>query len=374
MNVVNSGTTYQIYGNALKTYDLLPTQVYEVNFSKMTGFFLSEHPKLEVKEEKIYGSSSKKVEKVLNGFQHTNRNFGVILSGRKGVGKSLFARCLSDAALEYNLPLLIVPEYVPGIANFISSIEQEVIVLFDEFEKTFADQDSCSPQEELLSLFDGIDSGKKLFVITCNDVQKLNSYFINRPGRFHYHFILSSPNPEEIREYMTDKLKPEYQYLIDKLIGFSMNAELTYDVLRAIAFELNEGYSFEETIMDLNISKEKSPTYEIVVKYTNGLVKTKRVEHLDFYSDRQTYLWFDYNINNSNWSMRYDFCPSDAKTLIDSGKIILDPECFSRYIDEDYFDKTDAKEKAAYDELTSLVVEKIEFVKVTNDFMIKYMV
>ena len=73
----------------------------------------------------------------------------------------------------------------------------------------------------------------------------MNNFIINRPGRFHYHFILGNPNPDEIKEYMTDKLNPEYHYLIKKLIGFSMNVDLTYDVLRAIAFELNNGIEFE---------------------------------------------------------------------------------------------------------------------------------
>ena len=185
MNVVHSGDQFQIYGDALKTYEKLPLGTYEINFHKMMGFFLTAHSELVVNEEKIYGSSPMKVEKVLRGFQSVDRNFGVILSGRKGIGKSLFARQLAIRAKDYNLPLIIVPTYYPGIADFISSIEQEVIVLFDEFEKTFANQEHSNPQEEMLPLFDGIDSGKKLFIITCNELHKLNSYLLNRPGRVH---------------------------------------------------------------------------------------------------------------------------------------------------------------------------------------------
>ena len=223
MNVVNSGSNYQIYGDAVKTYNSLPLGTYDLCFHKMMGFFLTSHSDLVVNEEKIYGLGPVKVEKVLKGFQTVNRNFGVILSGRKGIGKSLFARLLANRAKDFNLPVIIVSTYYPGIADFISSIEQEVIVLFDEFEKTFADQDGCSPQEEMLSLFDGIDNGKKLFIITCNEVHKLNSYFLNRPGRFHYHFTLNNPTPDEIREYMEDKLKPEFHHYIQKLVGFSFN-------------------------------------------------------------------------------------------------------------------------------------------------------
>jgi DNA replication protein DnaC len=70
----------------------LPVGTYEIGFHKMMGFFLKDHADLDVKEEKVYGSSPVKVEKVLKGFQKVDRNFGVILSGKKGIGKSLFAR------------------------------------------------------------------------------------------------------------------------------------------------------------------------------------------------------------------------------------------------------------------------------------------
>ena len=137
MNVVHAGSTYQIYGESVKTYNLLPTRTYEVCFNKMTGFYLTSRNNLIVQEEKIYGEGPRKVDKVLRAFEATDRNFGVILSGRKGIGKSLFARLLATRAVDYSLPLIIVSDYFPGIASFLSSIEQKVIVLFDEFDKTF---------------------------------------------------------------------------------------------------------------------------------------------------------------------------------------------------------------------------------------------
>ena len=179
MNVVNSGSRYQIYGEDVKTYKNLPIGSYEVNFNKMTGFFLSSRSDLIVNEEKIYGNHEEKVNKVIRSFEISNRNFGIILSGQKGIGKSLFARVLAQKAIEANLPVITVNYYNPGIADFLASIEQEVVVIFDEFEKTFGKSENMDPQEEMLTLFDGLDSGKKLFVITCNDVNKLNSYLIN---------------------------------------------------------------------------------------------------------------------------------------------------------------------------------------------------
>jgi hypothetical protein len=374
MNVVHAGSTYQIYGDSLQTYKELPVGTYEVCFSKMTGFFLTSHNDLEINEEKIYGSSPEKVEKVLKGFQAVSRNFGVILSGRKGIGKSLFARQLATRAKEYNLPIILVTNYIPGIADFISSIEQEVIVLFDEFEKTFGETDDCKPQEEMLPLFDGIDNGKKLFIITCNEIHKLNSYLINRPGRFHYHFVLGNPNPDEIKEYMTDKLKPEYHYLIKKLIGFSINVDLTYDVLRAIAFELNMGYSFEETLMDLNISKEGNPKYNVRVDFADGTYRIATNLRINIYSGDREYCWLNEKSGRSSDSIRLSFIPSDIVLDMDHAEMTLDPNKVERYVDEDYFDMDKPEDKKRYEYLSDIEITKITFSRVVEDFTYKYLV
>ena len=374
MNVVHSGNQFQIYGDALKTYEKLPLGTYEVNFHKMMGFFLTSHSELVVNEEKIYGSTPAKVEKVLRGFQAVDRNFGVILSGRKGIGKSLFARQLAIRAKDYGLPLILVPTYYPGIADFISSIEQEVIVLFDEFEKTFASQENSNPQEEMLPLFDDIDNGKKLIIITCNELHKLNSYLLNRPGRFHYHFVLGNPNPDEIKEYMTDKLKPEYHHLIKKLIGFSLNVDLTYDVLRAIAFELNMGYSFEETLMDLNISKEGTPKFNIRVEFSDGSCRTVNGQRINTYSNERVYVWFNDKSGHSGDSIRLDFTPSDIVLDMDHAEMTLDPSKAERYIDEDYFDMDKEEERKRYEHLCNLEITKISFTRVVDEFSYKYLV
>lgn len=271
MNIVNSGNKFVIYGDEVKTFKTLPANTYTVNFDPMTGYSLSIHNDLSV-NEKIYGPYIKKVDKVLKTFSITNRNLGIILSGPKGVGKSMFARQLAKRGKENSLPLIIVNNNYPGIEDFISSIHQECIVLFDEFEKNFREDDNNNSQEKLLSLFDGIDDGKKLFVITCNKPRELNEYLLNRPGRFHYHFTITVPTKDEVREYMNDNLVGDAKQYIDKLVNASFSYRFTYDILRAIAFELNNGYELNETLEDLNISKDNTFRVTAEVSFTNGLV------------------------------------------------------------------------------------------------------
>lgn len=275
MNIVKSDDNYFIYKtDSVSTLKKLPANTYLVKYAQPpmgVGFYLTEYQDLAVKEKKIYGNIEHKVDKVLNSFKLTDRNMGVILSGEKGSGKSLFAHILSEKAKKQKLPTIIVNEKLPKLSDFISSINQECIVLFDEFEKMYTHDkdDENDPQNELLSLFDGIDNGKKLYVLTCNEVDKLNKYYLNRPGRFHYHFIIGTPKDNEIEEYLHDNLKKYDQSVADKIIAVNRITNLTYDILRSICFELNQGYSLSESFEDLNISQCTTFRASINVRFAN---------------------------------------------------------------------------------------------------------
>ena len=137
MKTIQIGNRFEIYSDDLQTHDFLPPQTYVVRFDKMSGFYLELHTPLAV-DEKVYGIHQQKVDKVLCAFGKFNRNLGVILSGKKGIGKSIFARMLGIEAVNRGIPVIIVEQYIPGIASYIESIEQEVMILFDEFDKTFS--------------------------------------------------------------------------------------------------------------------------------------------------------------------------------------------------------------------------------------------
>lgn len=324
MNVINAGTRYQIYGEDVKTYASLPVGSYEVSFNKLAGFSLVAHPDLMVREEKVYGNHEDKVEKVLRSYRLVDRNFGIILSGQKGIGKSLFARILAQKSIESGLPVILVTSYAPGLAGFISSIEQDAVILFDEFEKTFRKDEENDPQEELLSLFDGVDGGHKLFVVTCNDSWKLNDCLINRPGRFHYHFNISNPTDEEVGQYMRDKLKPEYWGEIGRVVDFARTISITYDLLRAIAFELNQGYSLESALSDLNISRGENTFFDIEFVFSDGEVFRADYTDVDLYRKTPTNI---FGRNSSGNEMMFTFTP--ANIVSDSGRLRIDPECVS---------------------------------------------
>lgn len=289
MHIVESGKRYRIFNNAITTYDQLPPKTYRVDYDPDTRTFsLLEAHDFEIPETKIYGQHLDKVKKVLNAMDKMNRNLGVILSGDKGIGKSLFSKCLGLKARKKGIPVILVNEYHEGIANFLEEIEQTVMILFDEYDKTFNDK-KYNCQAEMLSLFDGVSAGKKLFVITCNEIQSLSQYLINRPGRFHYHFRFLYPTADEIRAYMEDKLDKQYYDEIENVIAFSVRMNLNYDCLRSIAFELNNGLKFQEAINDLNIIRiSQYKNIKIIVEFENQATLSGKIKEWQLYDNTIT--------------------------------------------------------------------------------------
>lgn len=369
MNIIKAGSRYQIYGEDLNTYDKLPVRSYDVAFHKMQGFFLVARPDLIVKEEKVYGNHRQRVQKVMRSFRQADRNFGVILSGQKGIGKSLMARLLAEEGIANGLPVITVTDYIPGIASFLGSIEQEVIVIFDEFEKTFGKiDDQPDPQEEMLSLFDGLDGGKKLFVITCNEVRRLNEFMVDRPGRFHYHFRMGAPTDGEIKEYMEDKLQKEYWGEINRIVNFSRTTEVTYDYLRAIAFDLNQGYSLEDCLADLNISGTTRNYYDMTAYFADGSVYTIMNYSINLCDRGMDWVWLR-NMNHisqhKDKHVHFGFSPADIQLV--NGELIIPVDKVQIDRDDgDDWEKDEAEVKDLEQQFKSRQVVRVTLEKCIN--------
>ncbi len=66
-------------------------------------------------------------------------NLGVLLTGIKGTGKSLLLKKTANQAIAKGYPVILVeaPFDSSSLASFLSSIKQNTVVLFDEFEKRY---------------------------------------------------------------------------------------------------------------------------------------------------------------------------------------------------------------------------------------------
>lgn len=360
MKVISTGSKFNIFPDDLRTYEKLPVDYYVVRFNKKEGFYIERYSEFVMKEAKIYGVHLSKVKKVLNTFDDFNRNLGIILSGDKGIGKSLFARLLGKEAVDKGIPVVIVDAYYEGIGAFIDSIDQEVMILFDEFDKTFsrADYDGPNPQTTMLSLFDGVSQGKKLFVITCNELRGLNDFLVNRPGRFHYHFRFDYPSAADIRTYLVDKLGKNKEEEINNVIKFSNRVALNYDCLRSIAYELNKGLPFSEAIKDLNILNIDKEKYNLQAMFKDGTVYVNRCFYMDSFSNDEVKVQL--KGRNGEYVGEALFCPKNIKYDYTIGEMIVDSQDVAfDYDGYDYEEDEKKKEELIKKGLVKLLISRV---------------
>lgn len=272
---VETGTRIRVYDSSVKTHASLPLGTYRVHFDGKEGFSLLRVENLTAGGERVYGQREQKVEKIFRSYERTDRSLGVLLSGDKGQGKSLFLRMVGQEAIARGIPVVLVTQDVDGIADFLDSLE-ECLIIFDEFEKIFPNgrqlhHGEVNRQHQFLSLFDGMSQVKRIYCVTVNDVHDVSQYIVNRPGRFHYHMRFDYPGPDEVRQYLTDQAPEAPASEVQSAALFSRRVRLNYDHLRAIAFELNNPTAqFSEIVHDLNIKAIEPSHYRVEAKFADG--------------------------------------------------------------------------------------------------------
>lgn len=255
--IVVAGGQYRLYGDSVQTFERLPVATYTIHFSQMSGYSLRQSAPLAPGAETVYGSHAQRVDRIVRGYEDMDRSLGVILSGDKGMGKSLLLRMLAEQARErLELPTILVQHSTPGLASFLDNLG-EVVIIFDEFEKIFASNGEDEAQAQFLSLFDGLSVTKRIYVLSVNNLGGVNEFMLNRPGRFHYHMRFAYPEPETVATYLHDQVPGITLAQVDEVVEFSRKYDINFDHLRAIAFELRRREPFAEVIGDLNIKRNE---------------------------------------------------------------------------------------------------------------------
>lgn len=304
MKIVNNGSILRIFNDDLIVTDTIPTGTYKINFSNMSGYSLVKTKNFK-HDKKVYGNHLALIDKILSRYEYAERNFGVMLRGRKGTGKSMTSRIISERLLDKDIPTIIVSENTPGICEFLQSIEQPVFVVIDEFEKIFTFDNDTDDQVQFLSLFDGYHSNNHFYLISINDYSKLNSYFKGRTGRFYYDIKFDKMTMSEISDYIADTVEP--QYIKQTLVPLLYRLGTNYDQLGAIAQELNLGESIEDILKHLNLGldEDREDAYTVTFEFEGGHHIQRRIS-MDVL-DPLPKIWCDKTIQIKGKNVNYDF-------------------------------------------------------------------
>ena len=130
-------------------YDKLPKGIYNIGLG-MTGWFLEKMYDNFEFNFKIYNFHQNYLDYIINYYNSTDGNLGILFNGLKGSGKTILAKLLCN---QLNMPVIIMKSFNDrneNLVEFISSINTDVVLFYDEFEKTF-DEDDCT----ILKLMDG---------------------------------------------------------------------------------------------------------------------------------------------------------------------------------------------------------------------------
>lgn len=204
---------------------------------------------------KLYGDVDFKANRIMATFLDRPSSTGVLLFGQKGSGKTMLTKRISQLAQSlHGIVTIVINQPLCGekFNSFIQSIEQPAVVLFDEFEKVY----NKEAQQALLTIFDGTYSSQKLFLLTCNDRWRVDSYMHNRPGRLYYSLEFGGLSSEFITEYCQDNLNSK-----DNLAGVvacsGFFGEFSFDMLKALVEEMNRyNETATQAMQILNIKPE----------------------------------------------------------------------------------------------------------------------
>ena len=230
---LQSNNTYKKVEGDFSTVKAVPVGIYNIGLS-MSGWYLEKYADKFTFDYKMYGLQTEFCEHVLKTYKNTKGNFGIMLTGTKGTGKTVTAKTLAN---DFNLPVIIVKDMGDSnqaMIEFLSGFNFDCVLFFDEFEKNFSDKDST-----ILQIMDGVyNSGyRKIFLLTTNEMA-INENLVGRPSRIRYVRRFGNLALKTVEEYLDDALEvPEArQELIDFIDTLTIS---TIDILKTIVNEVN---------------------------------------------------------------------------------------------------------------------------------------
>lgn len=262
--ILKIGNSYSITEESYEIHENLPLGVYQLT-KRLDG----EYDLIKIKDlslpNKLYGDLSI-VDKWIKSFNTFDKNLGILLSGLKGSGKTIYAK---KFCIDSKRPVILINEPISGESfnRILSAKELNGSVIFiDEYEKIYNDRDK---ENLLLSILDGQVDNHLAFVLTVNESSLVSSNIINRPGRIKYLKSFGSLDSDTIDQVIQDRL--DNQKHKDDLVSSLKKLDfITYDILNTIIDEINV---FDEpaSICCKNLNLSREDVYVKVFEEIDGI-------------------------------------------------------------------------------------------------------
>lgn len=267
---IKSDNNYRKISSDFKIVDKVPKGIYNVDLVPFVGWVLTVYSEKFEFDYKIYDLQNDFINHVFKTYNETIGNLGILLNGTKGTGKTVTAKELAN---KLNLPVIIVKNFGDknqDLIEFLSTLNFDCVLFFDEFEKNFNESDST-----ILQIMDGVYNSvnRRVFLLTTNTMD-INDNLIGRPSRIRYVKTFGNLDLKVVKEYLNDNLIDKS--CIDETIEFIDSLTIsTIDILKTIVNEINiHGIeSFRKSKSFFNV-KNNEYNYQI---YTSA-INTRQYE------------------------------------------------------------------------------------------------
>lgn len=268
-NWSNNGSNYRLMEVSNFSKDL-PPGVYRLEFDPMSGFYLTHAGNNFALPPKIYGHDYDFVSRVVKTYHNTKDNLGLLLNGVKGTGKTVTGQMICN---ELKLPVIIISSNIEGMVNYINDIRQDVILFFDEYEKSF------EYSSNILAIMDGVLSNefRRIFVLTTNN-SYVNENMLQRPSRIRYVKEYGDLSKDVIMEVVNDLLI--HKEFTNEAVEFISNLDIiTMDIVKCVIEEINIHKESPSNFADIFNVRKANKRYDLIKLIKKDSVTVEEIIH-----------------------------------------------------------------------------------------------
>lgn len=255
---IKQGGSYKMVPSAVTIENSIPVAIYSIGMNMQGEFYLNYVADKFEFDFELLNFEDKFINHVVKSYANTSGNFGVLMNGTKGSGKTVSAKILAN---KLNLPVILVDTAYKGIDSFMASLNFECILFFDEYEKNFSKNGDTS----ILTIMDGVYNCKarKVFILTTNELS-INPCLLSRPSRIRYKKEFANLNVDVVNHLFDKFLKD--QSVRNELFNYVTSLEVcSVDIIKAIITEINiHGVEEFEYIKEIFNVKVSNITYRVV--------------------------------------------------------------------------------------------------------------